>query len=296
MSFPSPLRYPGSKRRLMTYVANALQANKFRPQLYVEPFIGGGSVMLHLLQHDLVEEVILIDVDPWITSFWKTAFRDSDWLIDQIAQAPVTLEAWQALKNSTPSTRREKAWACFFLNRTNFSGILRSEVGPIGGLDQASQYKIDCRFTRQTLIDRIRKVASLRSRVAAIWNVSWEQGIRRIKEHQASGKLPTDGLFYYLDPPFFEKADELYRYYFRQRQHRALRDALLKLPNKWLLSYDSAKEVEDLYGSAIADNTNGTKRSEAELLYSLSILRERKIGKEVILSNLDVLPDFNGHQ
>ena len=296
MPYLSPLRYPGSKRRLMTYVEQALQVNQFRPTLYVEPFVGGGSVVLHLLRRRMVDKVILIDKDPWVASFWQTVFWDSDWLIEKIERASVTLSEWEAIKKSDPSTRREQAWACFFLNRTSFSGILRPEIGPLGGRAQASPYKIDCRFLRPTLIERIRQIARFREQVYAVWNMSWDAGFESIRTEQLEGKLPRDGLFFYLDPPFFKKAESLYRYYFRYEDHCALRDTLLNLQDKWLLSYDSAEQVEDLYGVAIANGANGAKRSNVEMLYSLSLLRERKRGKVVVLSNLEILPDFNGHK
>lgn len=278
----------------MTYLEQALKANNFRPRLYVEPFVGGGSVALHLLQKQVIEKVILIDLDPWITSFWETVFWDSEWLIEQIEHASITLDAWQAAKASTPATSREQAWTCLFLNRTSFSGILRPEVGPLGGRSQTSPYKIDCRFPRQTLIERVRRITAFREYIYAVWNVSWEEGLQMVRAEQQKGKLPSDGVFFYLDPPFFEKAESLYRYYFTDTDHLALRDALLQLQDKWLLSYDSAEQVEFLYGEAIALNKNGAKRTNVELPYSLS-LRERKRGKEVILSNLETLPEFNGH-
>ncbi|MCS6992475.1 MAG: DNA adenine methylase [Anaerolineales bacterium] len=291
----SPLRYPGSKRHLMDYVAQSLKANHFYPKIYVEPFVGGGNVAFYLLQQQIVEKVILIDLDPWIASFWQAVFWDTEWLLRQIEQAKVTLESWQEMKKSDPVTPREQAWACLFLNRTSFSGILRPEVGPLGGKSQTSPYKIDCRFPRQTLVERIRTIASFRERVYAVWNLSWEEGLQNLRAEQRAGSLPSDRIFFYLDPPFFEKADALYRYYFQEKDHRALRDTLLKLNDKWLLSYDSAEQVETLYGEAIASSANGAKRSDVELLYSLS-LRERKRGKEVILSNLEILPEFNGRK
>lgn len=281
---------------MTVYVEQALQANQLSPALYIEPFVGGGSVVLHLLQQRVVEKVILVDQDPWVASFWHTIFWDSDWLIEQVANVPITLEKWNALKQSSPSTCREKAWACLFLNRTSFSGILRPEVGPLGGKTQASPYKIDCRFPRQTLIKRIQQIAAFRDQVYAVWNLSWEQAFENIWSEQKKGKLPQDRLFFYLDPPFFDKADALYRYYFHQQDHRTLRDVLLRLEHKWLLSYDSAEQVETLYGKTIADNANGAKRSDIETLYTVSLLRERKRGKELILSNLEVLPEFNGHK
>jgi DNA adenine methylase len=290
----SPLRYPGSKRRLAVYIAQALQANRLAPALYVEPFVGGASVALYLLQQKAISQVILIDKDPWIASFWETVFWDTNWLIEQIMNTPVTLETWQVLKETTPKTRRKQAWACLFLNRTSFSGILRQEVGPLGGKAQNSPYKVGCRFPRQTLIERISQIASLQERVFAVWEMSWEEGIEQIRKEQGKGNLPQDNVFFYFDPPFFEKAEALYRYYFSQEDHIRLRDALLNLKDKWLLSYDSAEQVEALYGEAIAASTNGAKKSSMEMVYTISKVRERKKGKEVILSNLEILPELNG--
>ena len=267
--------------------------NNLRPALYVESFVGGGSVALQLLQGDLVEKAILMDLDPWVASFWETVFFDSEWLIEQISAAQVTFENWQAIKQSNPQTTREQAWVCFFLNRTSFSGILERKAGPLGGKEQASEYKIDCRFPRDTLIDRVQRIALFKDKILGVWCTSWEQGIARIRTEQEAGKLPTDNLLFYFDPPFFEKADALYRFYFTSDDHAKLRDALLILTDKWILSYDSADQVEALYGPAIQLKTNGTKKHDVELLYSVSVMQERKKGKEVILSNLERLPSFD---
>jgi DNA adenine methylase len=288
----SPLRYPGSKRRLVKYIEQALEINSLTPALYVEPFIGGGSVALHLLQENLIGQAILMDRDPWVVSFWKTVFFDTDWLVSQILESEISLQNWNNLKSTNPKTIREQAWACFFLNRTSFSGILEKRAGPLGGRKQASEYKIDCRFTRNTLVGRIRNIANYRSKIKAIWCLSWEKGLSKIKEKQEQGKLPDEDVFYYFDPPFFEKADALYRFYFNQDDHKRLRDKLVCLRDKWILSYDSADQVEELYGSAIQSKTNGTKKHHVELLYSVSAMQERKKGKEVILSNLENLPSF----
>lgn len=290
--FLSPLRYPGSKRRLVKYIKQALELNGLKPFLYVEPFIGGGNVALQLLQDGLINQAILMDVDPWVASFWETVFFDTRWLVNKIRTTSVTLRIWNKIKNSTPKTVREQAWACLFLNRTSFSGILEKKAGPLGGKEQISEYKIDCRFPRNTLIGRIREIATLRNKIRGVWCTSWEDGIARIREEQKTGSLPANNIFFYFDPPFFEKAEDLYRFYFRSEDHEKLRDALIRLTDKWILSYDSADQVEALYGPAIRSNTNGTKKHAVEMFYSLSVMQERKKGKEVILSNLELLPSF----
>jgi DNA adenine methylase len=286
----SPLRYPGSKRRLAEYIKKAIKVNGLTSLFYIEPFVGGGNIAIQLLHDGLANQAILMDLDPWVASFWATVFFDTDWLVYKISTVSVTLNVWNKIKESNPKTVREKAWACFFLNRTSFSGILEKKVGPIGGKEQASEYKIDCRFPRKTLIKRIRQIAKYKDRILGVWCTSWENGIARIREEQGKGSLPTNNLFFYFDPPFFEKAESLYRFYFKQKDHEKLRDEIITLTDKWILSYDSADQVEALYGPVIHSKTNGTKRHDVELLYSVSVMQERKKGKEVILSNLENLP------
>ena len=282
----SPLRYPGSKRRLVNSVRQLLELNNLRPALYIEPFIGGASIGLQLMQYDLVDKVIFMDIDPWVSSFWKTVFFDTEWLTEKILTTQVTLELWDKLKKSNPQTIREMAWACFYLNRTSFSGILEKRVGPLGGREQKSKYKIDCRFPRNTLVKRIEQISQFRDKIYAVWNCSWEDGVSRIKKEQKNKKLPKQNLFYYLDPPFFNKAESLYRFYFEESDHIKLRNQLLRLKDYWLLSYDSATQVEILYGDAIHKKINGANHHHVDIYYSLSILSERRVVKEVIISNL----------
>ncbi len=292
-SITSPLRYPGSKRGLVSYVNEVLKINALKPSLYIEPFIGGGSIAINLLNENLVDRAILIDLDPWITSFWQTVFFDTKWLMDQIENMEVSIENWCSFKKSTPVSIRDQALTCFFLNRTSFSGILENHAGPIGGKNQKSDYPIDCRFTsttRKTLLARIEQISRFRDRIYGIWNCSWDDAFLEIRSEQKAGKLPLGNLFFYLDPPFFEEAEALYRFYFSEQDHKALRDCLLTLHDKWLLSYDSAEQVEALYGDALKKGTNGTRHHDIELLYTIASVSKRKRGKEVIISNLEQLP------
>lgn len=289
----SPLRYPGSKRGLVGYIMEVLKINDLLPSLYVEPFIGGGSVAINLLNQNLVEKVILVDRDPWISSFWTTVFFDTNWLVNQIQTMVASIDNWYFYKNQNPSTIREQALTCFFLNRTSFSGILEEKAGPIGGKSQQSEYLIDCRFTpttRNAIIERIEHIARFRNKVHAIWNCTWNEAISRIRESQDKQELPKTKVFYYLDPPFFMEAESLYRYYFQNEDHQALRDYLLTLQDKWLLSYDSVDQVMALYGNALRSRANGTQHHNVELLYTIGKISKRKKGKEVIISNLENLP------
>jgi DNA adenine methylase len=273
----SPLRYPGSKRKLVGYIRQVIEINGLQPELFVEPFAGGASVALQLLSDNVVDNIGLVELDPLVASFWQVAFNDAEWLIEQVGTIDVTIEQWHEFRQKEAEgqlkTSRDRALACLFLNRTNFSGFMARNVGPIGGRSQASKYKIDCRFTKPTIIQRITQISAYEERVAFVW----------IRCRQEAGELPTSVL-YYLDPPFFEQADALYAFYFQDSDHRALRDALLHLDEPWILSYDSVAKVKELYNG---DNANS---AHIELLYNGSVLNGGKRAKEVIITNLKHLP------
>ena len=275
----SPLRYPGAKRWMSGYIARALDHNDLMPGVFVEPFAGGASVALAQLYRGLVNTVILNDRDPLVAAFWHTTFFDTDWLIDQIWGAEISLNNWKRLKTQQPTTKRALAFKCIFLNRTNFSGILTDRAGPIGGQSQTSEYKIDCRFTKETVIRRIEFAAKFRDRVAAVWNLPWHSAIARVQLMQSRGSLPSTAV-YFLDPPFYRKASLLYKHHFSHAQHIALRDFLTKFDDPWILSYDSCPEILSLY------RQGGMRASQVNLIYTAGQGGKKGIGKELIVSNL----------
>lgn len=286
VSIISPLRYPGSKKRLASYIGEVIKANQLQKIHLVEPFAGGASVSLQLLNDGIVDRVSLIEKDALVASFWQLVFSevedDIDWLIEQVESIPVTLEKWIYFKQSPNLSQREKALACLFLNRTSFSGILAPTAGPIGGKKQESAYKIDCRFPRQTLVNRIKKAALLRPKVNVVLNDDWQKGIKALLQT----RVEEANWLFYFDPPFFHKAQNLYTHYFTTEDHLQLRDFVTsKLQENWILSYDYCQEVLDLYGQA--------DQAHVELLYSANGTGGMRVAKEAILTNLPKLVDEN---
>lgn len=272
-SILSPLRYPGAKRRLSGYIAETLRLNSLRPKLLVEPFAGGLSVALQLLNDNLVEKIAVGEKDPLVASFWKIVFRESEWLIGEINKASVTVEQWDHFKKKSFRTNRERALACIFLNRTSFSGILAPGAGPIGGRSQTSDYKIDCRFNVEMLAKRIRQAAALSKKVLFVDEADWQQTISKVK----SLGYKRNEVFYYLDPPFFNKAEDLYTHYFNNGHHRVLHNSLMKLRQPWLLSYDKADSIIEMYSH------NGYGPKHIDILYSIGPSGSRPKTQEVVI-------------
>lgn len=273
----SPLRYPGSKRKLFNYLERVLAYNNSSPHILVEPFVGGGSIFLNFLSRHEESRAIIADKDELVYSFWKTLFTEPTYLINFIKKARVNLKTFDQYRyiSSHPAefNRKKLAEACLFLNRTSFSGILNNSAGPIGGREQKSIYKIDCRFGRKNLIRNIKSISAFKNRVV-ILPYDWEE---TLKYTAKKGKYKKASLLFYFDPPFYKKAGQLYRHYFDSISHRNLRDKLMKLKQPWILSYDRAGEIQKFYSTF--------PRINVSMPYSINSPAKR-LEKELIITPL----------
>lgn len=282
-SILSPLRYPGGKRRLVGYLKEALRLSGVRPTLFVEPFAGGASVALQLLNDGVVERVGLGEKDPLVAAFWRTVFTDPERLIREMHRAELTVEAWERFRAYRPRSDWGKALKCLYLNRTSFSGILSETAGPIGGKAQASAYDVGCRFPKDRIEKRIRQASTLADRVAFVHEGDWSETVELALSEAAS---PAD-VFVYLDPPFYHKADRLYRHHFDDRDHERLADGVAALAERgvpFVLSYDDADEVAALYAA------RGIAPRRVELMYSATGKAGPSRAPELVVSNLRELP------
>ncbi|WOE68905.1 DNA adenine methylase [Hydrogenimonas thermophila] len=267
----SPLRYPGSKQKFCNTLYSIISYNQLNPELFIEPFAGGASISLYMLQNNYVEEIGLIEKDPLVASFWKILFFDSEWLIKEINQIDISLEKWHYFKQYNPKTVRNKALKCLFLNRTSFSGILKA--GPIGGKKQKSKYKIDCRFNKKNIIYKIKILSSYKDRVAFIDEGDYQIALDKRKEYI------TPSTFLYFDPPYVNKAKNLYNFYFNEQDHIRLSNVIQSLNTNWLLSYDYEPSISNLY-------KNFANYGFFNIKYTTSSSKNRVMKKEFIASNL----------
>jgi DNA adenine methylase len=271
----SPLRYPGSKGKLVNHIKKVLAFNEFDPEVVVEPFVGGGSVFLNFLNRESVEEIIIGDKDPLVYSFWKVLFSDPNYLQNFVKTVEISVKNFNYYRTVAQKhemhSERKLAEACLFLNRTSFSGILSVSAGPIGGRDQESIYKIDCRFNRRNLEEKIKQISSLGDKVT-VRSSGWKETIA-----YAEKRFPKKKILFYFDPPFYAKAEKLYRYYFKGEEHVLLSNKIKALKGKWILSYDRANEIRTLYRKFI--------RGNPAFAYSINS-PARRIKREFFITNL----------
>jgi len=277
----TPLRYPGGKRKLAPVLAGMIDRAGLDVDLFVEPFAGGAAVSISLLEAGYVRRIGLADLDPLVSSFWKIVFSPhARELADRVLGADVTLDEWRRLKGMEPATVMDAAFKCFFLNRTSFSGNLTKRAGPMGGLKQTGEYLIDYRFhaqSREKLARRILQLSGLADRVAFVGNESYADTMERVP-----ALAPRERTLWYLDPPYFEKADVLYRHVFGPEDHEALRRNVDHMPGHWILSYDDHPDARRLYG-------DHPGFSLVDLRYSVR-RNGRPMASEVLVSDLGPWP------
>lgn len=263
----SPLRYPGGKGKLARFMAQVIADTGLSGGRYIEPFAGGAGIAWELLATGVVDRVVVNDISPHIHAFWRTVLDYPEQLVSRIFNTPLTVEEWHrqreiVLYHEGAASTLELGFATFYLNRTNRSGILTG--GIIGGQRQDGKYRMDARYNRVDLVERIRSIARSRSQI----EVTNEDAMKFLQRRRFG---ESDLL--YLDPPYFEKSRQLYYDTYKLHDHELLAKALRALDGlNWIVSYDDVEIIRDLYGFA--------QRLEYDLPYSASLDIRR--GNEVM--------------
>ncbi len=239
----SPLRYPGGKGRLSSYFKKIYEENSLCGGIYIEPYAGGASVALSLLINGYASKVIINDIDSLIYAFWYSVINKTEELCRLINDTPVNVKTWN-LQRSIQKERDkhdllEIGFSTFFLNRTNRSGILNA--GIIGGKSQSGRWKIDARFNKSELINRIERISRHRAKIK-LYNLD---AIRLIE--QIIDELP-EKTFIYFDPPYFTKGKDLYLNFYETDDHAKVANRINKLKlQKWVITYDHVSFINELY-------------------------------------------------
>lgn len=265
--FYSPLRYPGGKNKLAKFIAMVCFENDINGH-YIEPYAGGAAVALHLLINDKVSKITINDKDRSIYAFWYSILNHTTKFCNLIKKTDITTENWKKFKgiqkNKDNADLFTLGFSTFFLNRTNVSGII--DGGIIGGLEQGGDYKIDCRFNKESLIKRIKKIASCKDKIE-LRNLDAIDLIKLINEESASKNK-----IFYFDPPYYLKGESLYLNCYKPDDHKQVSEEIKKIKNaRWIVSYDNTPEIKKLYSKC--------QKIEYSFFHTA---RKAKMGKEIL--------------
>ncbi len=273
-SLKTPLRYPGGKSRA------CVKLDQFIPDLrdykeYREPFLGGGSVAIHITKRYPHLNVWVNDLYEPLYNFWRALQDNGRALCKQLQELKsehpdpdsalnLFLQAKDIVNDGTKSNT-ERATAFYILNKCSFSGLTESSS-----------------FSKQASVSNfsLRGIEKLPgyTKIIENWkitNFSYEQ-------------LLTDdkNIFTYLDPPYeigsnlYGKKGSMHSGF--NHDHFAVKCDRFVGPQ--LISYNSSQLIKERF--------DGWQTGEFDLTYTMrsvgEYMREQKDRKELLLFNYGI--------
>lgn len=264
----SPLRYPGGKSRAVEKICALVPAfAEFR-----EPFVGGGSIFIHLKQKFAANSFWVNDKYARLTTFWQQTQTNSDKVVEQIRRWRADYDDGKTLfyflrENMGKFGEIETAAAFFVFNRITFSGTTET-----GGF---SQQAFEKRFTDSS-IERLKLMPEILENI-------------KITNNDYESVVSADGedVFLFLDPPYFSATDSaLYGKngnLHKSFDHERFAGTLKKCRHKWLLTYDDSPFIRKLFSFANIEDWN--------LTYGMRNVTKNSIQKEseLFISNYEIV-------
>ena len=273
-SLKTPLRYPGGKSRACTkmdpYFPDLREYQEFR-----EPFLGGGSVAIHVTKKYPHLDIWVNDLYEPLVNFWQQLQMFGNDLKDQLVdlkstnntpdKARVLFNDAKIAVNDNHQNNLERAVAFYIVNKCSFSGLTESS--------SFSQQASNSNFSLRG-IEKLPEYSKIIERWK-ITNYSYDY----LFDYK-------DSTFVYLDPPYDIK-DNLYGKKGSMHKgfdHDRFASDCSTCDMPQLVSYNSDQLVKDRFvnWSATEFDLTYTMRSVGEYM------RDQKQRKELLLFNYGI--------
>ena len=270
----TPLRYPGGKSRACTkmdpYIPDLRDYKEYR-----EPFLGGGSVAIHITKKYPHLDIWVNDLYEPLVNFWKTLQDDGYALYKRLQELKsrypdpasakgLFLEA-KDIVNDYAQPNLYRACSFYIINKCSFSGLTESS--------SFSRQASDNNFSMRG-IEKLQGYTQLIENWR-ITNLSYE-------------RLLTDNksVFTYLDPPY-DIGSNLYGRKGSMHNgfdHDNFAADCDRFVGPQLISYNSSQLVKERF--------EGWRAGEFDLTYTMrsvgEYMREQKDRKELLLYNYGI--------
>jgi len=272
MSF---FRYPGGKKKLLEIITSRIQAyNNGKTLEYREPFYGGGSVGFSFIEKKMVFKNFWInDKDIGVSCLWTSVITNPTKLKELVLKFKPSIKFFDEFKEilvglkQYPENMDDVVKIGFMklaIHQISYSGLGTKSGGPLGGREQKSKYKIDCRWSPNYICKKIDKIHSILSSAKIKNQMCTNQDFSMLINE------PGDALIY-LDPPYFIKGNDLYQCGFTDDDHIRLCNDLKNTNHKWILSYDDCDEIRKMYAWAKIEVL-------ADVNYSITATKDKDSG------------------
>ena len=272
-SLKTPLRYPGGKSRAIKKMAQFLpDMSKYKE--YREPFLGGGSVALHMTQTYPHLEVWVNDLYEPLVNFWQQLQDEANEITTRLKtfktayptpdRARELFIESKELVNDEKQSDISRAVSFYIVNKCSFSGLTESS--------SFSKQASDSNFSLRG-IEKLPEYSKLIENWV-ITNISYERMSCDNKE-----------VFTYLDPPYeiksslYGKKGSMHKGF----DHDFFAQECDRNTNHQMISYNSSQLIKDRFNEWTPyeyDHTY-TMRSVGEYM------KEQQERKELLLLNYE---------
>lgn len=275
------IRYPGSKAKLCRPILSAMPDeivlglwSRLAPWEYREPFFGSGAIGFRIM--DALNprcKVWLNDRDYWLVCLWNAVKDAPRELMELVKKFKPTADRFFEFKEQDGAVDVDPLLAGFrklAIHQMSVSGFGVMSGTCLGGRNQENaQYPVDCRWNPIRLCDHIGNRHKQMKRFGSSLKIT-------CKDFSALTSKCPDRCFVYLDPPYVEKGEMLYKHGMDEAEHRRLASGINGMRCKWMLSYDDHPLVRELYGNhcikelsvtySNATNAKGLRPKNKEIL------------------------------
>lgn len=215
--------------------------------IYVEPFIGGGSILLNA---PIKKKMFGSDSDPKVIETYQLMKKVPTSTIQDFDFSGGR-ERFYQIREFQPTTDAEKLYKLLYLNKKSFMGHSKVPTSTISARTGSKFFK-----DLEKVKERLKKI-----------NISKRDYKNAILKHD------SPKTFFYLDPPYYQT--DVSAYETGNIDHQELRKILGEVKGKFLMSHNDTPFIRELYAdfrftpmtTTQADVRGGT-REVSEVLIS----------------------------
>ena len=270
-SLKTPLRYPGGKSRAIKKMVQFLpDMSKYKE--YREPFLGGGSVALHMTQTYPHLEIWVNDLYEPLVNFWQQLQDEADEITTRLrtfkAAYPTPEKAKELfleskeLVNDARASLVTRAVSFYIVNKCSFSGLTESS--------SFSKQASDSNFSLRG-IEKLPEYSEIIQNWV-ITNLTYERITCDEKD-----------VFTYLDPPYeiksslYGKKGGMHKGF----NHDAFAEECDRHTNHMMISYNSSQLIRDRFKEWTPSEFDHTYTMRSVGDY----MKEQQERKELVLTN-----------
>ena len=203
------LKWAGGKRQLLPQIEERLPPDIEARNSYIEPFVGGGSVLFRMLERFDFEEVNILDINAELILCYQ-AIRDApmdvsnhlqslreEYPSDKEGQKEVYYkirEQWNlgvGNQRENPPDVGARAATTIFLNKTCFNGLFRVNKGGL--------FNVPCNYTEVPSFPTENELLEVHEALKGV-NI-------QVASFEHCEDLANENSFIYFDPPYRPLSD-----------------------------------------------------------------------------------------